>query len=279
VSLQPPYSLEPDFIRLPKTAGDAESLVTDGSWLYWMDEILHETIVGDWHYVSATHSVGRARVDGTDVEPDLFQPEGGDDSAWLLGVEQGHLWWYSRRGTGSVGRARLDGSDVERAYLKGIQVYAGALTPGGLYYTGSACNEPDCVDVDGAIRRIALEPAATPELIARLGSGAGSAIALDSLGPQPGAASTPSVDKGLSITYGSSDFNGRERSVLHSCQKHRQVKVVKARKHRKDRVIGRDRTNRRGRYKVHAGHVNGRFYARAPKDGNCAKERSREIGV
>jgi hypothetical protein len=279
VSLQPPYSVEPDFIRLPQNVEGPESLVTDGSWLYWMDNVIHTETVGDWHYISATHSVGRARVDGTDVEPDLFQPEG-DDGAWLLGVGQGHLWWYSRRGTGSVGRARLDGSDVERAYLKGIQVYAGALAPPWLYYTGSACNEPGCVDVDGAIRRIALEPGATPDLIARLGSGAGSAIALDSLGPQPGAASAGAVDRGkLSIKYGSGDFKGREKAVPHACEKQRRVKVLKARKHRKDRVIGRERTSRRGRYKVHAGHVKGRFYARAPKDGNCAKDRSREIGV
>ena len=204
----------------------------------------------------------------------------GDDSAELLGVEQGYLWWYSRRGTGSVGRARLDGSDVERAYLKGIQVYAGALAPPWLYYTGSACNEPGCVDVDGAIRRIALEPGATPDLIARLGSGAGSAIALDSLGPQPGAASAGAVDRGkLSIKYGSGDFRGRENSGLHSCEKYRKVKVVKARKHRKDRVIGRERTSRRGRYKIHVGQINGRFYAKASQAGNCENDRSRKIEV
>ncbi len=167
LSIQPPYSVEPDFIRLPHDAAhlpEATSLVSDGAWLYWWDDV--------------GHTVGRARLDGTDVEPVLFRSR----HARLLGVAQGYLWWQDGLGTGSVGRARLDGSNPEPAYLTGVQLYDGALTSQWLYYTGSpSCD--GCVNVDGVVRRIALEPGATPEFIAQgLGEGAGSSIAVDSLG-------------------------------------------------------------------------------------------------
>jgi hypothetical protein len=166
VSIQDPARVQADFIRLPDW-GQAMTLVTDGSWLYWVDEMHHR-------------AVGRARVDGTDLEPALFRSE--PEIAQLLGIAQGYLWWGSRRGTGSVGRARLDGSDREPAYLTGFQLYDGAITPGWLYYTGSAaCGVPGCVSVDGSVSRIALESGATPEVIARRGEGAGHSIAVDPL--------------------------------------------------------------------------------------------------
>jgi hypothetical protein len=182
VSTRPPYIVEPDFIR-PPLPGDLGccalpvSLVSDGSWLYWFDE--------------ERDTVGRVRLDGTDLEPALFQPEPATPTrvalnVGLLGVAQGYLWWDNGYGTGSVGRARPDGSDPERGYLTGIQQYDGALTPQGLYYTGSACDETvepsgGCVDVDGTVSRIALESGATPEVVAHLGQSVGYSIAVDSL--------------------------------------------------------------------------------------------------
>jgi hypothetical protein len=171
VSIQDPSRIQADFIRVPDR--QAVTLNTDGSWLYWSDEHEHPAI-------------GRARVDGTGLQPALFQPEPATPdrpamNVFLLGVAQGHLWWDNGYGTGSVGRAGLDGSDPEPAYLTGVQLYDGALTPESLYYTGSPGDEPGSVSVDGAIRRIALQPGATPDLIARRGQGAGYSIAVDAL--------------------------------------------------------------------------------------------------
>jgi hypothetical protein len=165
MSIQPPYSVERDYI--PRQVGDETlGLITNGTWLYWIDEI--------------RHAVGRARVDGTQVEPALFDPEPHPGDAGLLGITQGRLWWANRRDWGSVGHSQLDGSDIERGYLTGIQVYGHELTSEWLYYTGSPCDVPGCVDVDGAIRRIALERGATPEFIAQRPAGTGYGIAVDS---------------------------------------------------------------------------------------------------
>ena len=172
VSIRPPYTVEPAYIRLPESDVPF-SLVIAGPWMYWAND--------------GNYTVGRARLDGTDVQRALFQPYP-YESPSLLGVAQGYLWWTTRTGAaenGSVGRARLDGSQVEPDYLTGIQVYGGVLSPPWLYYTGSTppgC--PTCVTVDGAVRRIALEPDASPELLAQLEPGAGSSIAVDSLGIQ-----------------------------------------------------------------------------------------------
>jgi hypothetical protein len=175
VSLQPPYDVRPDFIHLPPMFstdrfdehGETTSLVTDGTWLYWMDEM--------------RHTVGRARVDGTDVEPALFQPLG-NINVGLLGVAQDHLWWNSNYGDGSIGRARTDGTDAQPNYLTGFHSSAGALTSRWLYFTGKECGS-GCVNITDVVRRVALEPGATPELVAQgLGEGVGSSIAVDSLG-------------------------------------------------------------------------------------------------
>jgi hypothetical protein len=179
VSTQPPYDVDPDFIRLPPLGpgatrpdehGSAFFLVTDGTWLYWYDY--------------SRRAIGRASLDGTDVEPSLFQPEptsGGHvgESVSLLGASQGYLWWKSDYGEGSLGRARVDGTDTQPDFFTGFRADAGAVTDGSLYYTGS----PTSATVDGSVRRIALDPGATPELIAQgLGDGVGYAIAVDSLG-------------------------------------------------------------------------------------------------
>ncbi len=179
--LSPPYTMQRDFIHVPAflyhplagepfmTDTEVFGPVTDGSHIYWGDE--------------TRKTVGRARLDGIDIEPTLFQPEPPRGDFRLLGVARGYMWWQDERGAGSIGRARLDGSDVEPDFLTGIQLYDGAVTRAGwLYYTGSpACD--GCVNIDGTVRRVALEPGATPHVVARgLGEGAGSSIAVDSLG-------------------------------------------------------------------------------------------------
>ncbi|MGH2973748.1 MAG: DUF5050 domain-containing protein [Solirubrobacterales bacterium] len=167
ISLQPPYDVQPGFIHLPQ-GGETTSLVTDGTWLYWMDEM--------------RHTVGRARVDGTDIDPALFKPAPPSGNVGLFGVSQQHLYWSNNRGDGSIGRARVDGSDLTPDYLTGFHSYAGALTSQALYFTGGECGA-GCVNVNGTVRRVALEPGSTPVVVAQgLGEGVGYSIGVDSLG-------------------------------------------------------------------------------------------------
>ena len=167
VSVDPPYNAQPDFIQLPPPSYQTESLVTDGEWLYWIDD--------------ARGAVGRARLDGSDLDPSLFELPGG--GGVLLGVEQGYLYWRSGKigEAGVIGREQLDGSDFDPHFLTGVAAADGALTSQWLYYTGSVCSE-GCIDVDGSVSRVALEPGATPQPLASLGPGVGEALAVDSLG-------------------------------------------------------------------------------------------------
>jgi hypothetical protein len=60
-------------------------------------------------------------------------------------------------------------------------------------------------------------------------------------------------------------FKGKVKSSRKFCFRNRLV-VLKRSTPGKDRTIGRDRTNRRGRYRIDLGHpVTGNFYARATR--------------
>ena len=106
------------------------------------------------------------------------RPDPPDGNVGLIEIRQGYLWWGN---SGSIGRARPDGSDPEPAFLTGIHGFAGAMAWPWLYYTGSACGEGSVRNNDGTVSRVALEPGATPEVLARLGPGVGGSIAVDSL--------------------------------------------------------------------------------------------------
>jgi hypothetical protein len=56
------------------------------------------------------------------------------------------------------------------------------MTPQWLYYSGSGCGQPGCQNINGDVSRVALEPNATPQLLANLGEGVGYSLAVDSLG-------------------------------------------------------------------------------------------------
>jgi len=66
-------------------------------------------------------------------------------------------------------------------------------------------------------------------------------------------------------TAGTSAFAGKVKSKRKFCRANRLV-VLKRRKPGKDPIIGRDRTNGKGRYRVEMpGPVTGAFYARATR--------------
>lgn len=77
----------------------------------------------------------------------------------------------------------------------------------------------------------------------------------------------------LSLKNRSGDFKGRLKAVTGSCEDGRRIKVYEKRDGR-DRLVGKDDTNNRGRYKVHEAGANGRFYAKSKPEGNCERDRS-----
>src|SRR4029453_2779323 len=84
-----------------------------------------------------------------------------------------------------------------------------------------------------------------------------------------GASGGVKVGGSISITtVGSSAFGGKVKSSRRFCRAKRLV-VVKRDKPGKDPIIGRDRTNRKGRYLVDLpGPVTGTFYAQATRKLN-----------
>lgn len=215
VNVDPPYNAQPDFIQLPPPSYQTESLVTDGEWLYWIDD--------------ARGAVGRARLDGSDLDPSLFELPGG--GGVLLGVEQGYLYWRSGKigEAGVIGREQLDGSDFDPHFLTGVAAADGALTSQWLYYTGSVC-DPGCIDVDGSVSRVALEPGATPQPLASLGPGVGEAIAVDSLGdPFPAVRITKHRDgtaTALLSTSGAEKLSVRGKRIVHTRARQLRAKVA-----------------------------------------------------
>src|SRR5436309_10114909 len=75
-------------------------------------------------------------------------------------------------------------------------------------------------------------------------------------------------------------IHGKVVSREHRCEVRRKVRLLRAHNHRPvpDELVGRDRTNRKGRWRVHGGLTHGRYYARVrrrKRDGfACAADRS-----
>jgi hypothetical protein len=65
-------------------------------------------------------------------------------------------------------------------------------------------------------------------------------------------------------------FQGAIKSAVGKCKKGRKVAIKKVRKGR-DKVVARDKTNKRGKYKVRKRKVHGRFYSVAKRKKITAK--------
>jgi hypothetical protein len=101
----------------------------------------------------ASAAIGRAKLDGTDVEPAFVTEIGGFPSFANLAVDDRYLYWATgtssplelgpypispwARGVRQIGRARLDGSGVERNFISGLRVtgYGIAVDRRHVYWT------------------------------------------------------------------------------------------------------------------------------------------------
>jgi adhesin/invasin len=116
-------AIGPVYIADPAGVGVAPpDLSGSGTLEYLPDEITHAVAV-DPPYVywlavptanegNTTGMIGRANLDGSDVDPDFISPAGGGYDA--LAVDSSGVYWTNED---SIGRANLDGSDVNQNYI------------------------------------------------------------------------------------------------------------------------------------------------------------------
>jgi hypothetical protein len=86
--------------------GDLVELAVDGQYLYWANDDL-------WYAGSAeTPGIGRARLDGSDVQPNFITPtlQGAPTSIQGVAVDDAHVYWTDC--CNDIGVADLDGTHV-----------------------------------------------------------------------------------------------------------------------------------------------------------------------
>lgn len=113
-----------------------------------------------------------------------------------------------------------------------------------------------------------------------------SALALMIPGADVASAHRYRASSRVSLDYSDSAFKGKVRSGRPKCEKNRKVKIKKMRPGR-DRVVGRDRTNDRGKFRVRERNAKGRYYAKVSRRSRgryghthiCKKDASRPIRV
>jgi virginiamycin B lyase len=109
--------LDPDFIQVP----DAGCIVVDKAYIYW----------------EANGGVGRANLDGTDVNNSFIPTLAGVTGCFAFDAQ--HIYW----GTwGGVGRANLDGSGANPNFITGANgpMCEVALDSGHVYWQGVSSN-------------------------------------------------------------------------------------------------------------------------------------------
>ncbi len=133
-----PGSVEPSFLPVRATG-----LAVDGSHIYWADPL--------------RGSIGRARLDGTEVEDDFLA--GLVAPRWVA-VDGQYVYWSNFSGGGTIGRARLDrGAPPEPDFISGVGKPQGvAVDATKIYWANGAPNGIGRANIDGS----AIEPAFHP---------------------------------------------------------------------------------------------------------------------
>ena len=99
----------------------SEGVAVDDARVYWAD-----TFNG---------RIGRANLDGTDVDPSFITgiDPGGSEPLWVA-VDDAHVYWTTGQ---TIGRANLDGTGVERSFINAASYPTGiAVDSAHVYWTG-----------------------------------------------------------------------------------------------------------------------------------------------
>lgn len=118
--------VDPHFISLPDIPGtvDPAAVAVSAGRIYW-------SVSGGVPFDGEAGFIGRANIDGSDVQPNLIKTP----SPVALAVDRAHVYWVSllRR---SIGRANLDGSDARTDFIKTSQSGGGlAVSASHIYWT------------------------------------------------------------------------------------------------------------------------------------------------
>jgi hypothetical protein len=80
------------------TGDELNAVAVDSHYIYWA------------HGNSSTGAIGRAKLDGTDVQPSFIPHSAGVDDAFGVAVTATHLYWISDNGA-AIGRADISGAN------------------------------------------------------------------------------------------------------------------------------------------------------------------------
>jgi virginiamycin B lyase len=116
-------SVTPEFIEAGEFSEPCGSPAVDGTHIYWADSNLSEN----------AGLIGRANLDGTNVEPDFIRLPA-DNTPCGVAVNGTHIYWGNRvvfGATDTIGRANLDGSGANPAFIGGARSPQGVAIGGG----------------------------------------------------------------------------------------------------------------------------------------------------
>ena len=96
------------------------------------------------------------------------------------------------------------------------------------------------------------------------------------------------IDSKVTISKKAPAFHGRVKSDKQPCVEQRKVELFKARRHRPDKLLGKDHTNHQGRWEVDVNPLRpGGYYAKVTRRSEgtagtihiCRPDRSKFVGV
>ena len=125
--------------------------------------------VDDAHIYSGTgDGVGRAKLDGTNVDEGFITGVSDAGNACALAVDDEHIYWTDFLQPGRpIGRANLDGSGVNANFISGVRACALAVDSAHLYWVTPAEPDPSGVGDPGSMGRAKLDgTAVNPNFIA-----------------------------------------------------------------------------------------------------------------
>jgi sugar lactone lactonase YvrE len=110
-------------------------VAVDGAHVYWANNL--------------TNSIGRANLDGSDVDNDFITGISGPVAPVAIVVDGAHIYWTAT-GSNRIGRANLDGSGVDQSFISGasgpLEVAVDAVH---LYWTNNATGTIGRANLDG----------------------------------------------------------------------------------------------------------------------------------
>jgi hypothetical protein len=139
-------NVEPDFFTIPQpaltpseehTQLDAGALAVGGTHIFWStgDNMVSEGL--------ASNAIGRANLDGGEIEPDFI---GTGAPAFGVHTYGGYIYWFNEHG---IVRANLDGGQVDQAFIPMNDVSGITIANGYIYWTSDLGHSIGRANING----------------------------------------------------------------------------------------------------------------------------------